>query len=154
MNIDMPSVGTPNGIYVFQESSKKWTLLRSEGEPFSIGELGEGVYFVYFDNTLCPACRAQDQHLLKVLLKYGSNSEIKFVIILCDWFASTCTSQAAAETFRKYEVKASPTILIAKVKSNGMVIERLEGVRKDSVLEYYLKKALGEHVEEELKNQS
>ncbi|MEM1927327.1 MAG: thioredoxin family protein [Acidilobaceae archaeon] len=149
MTIEMPTVGTPNGIYVFQNESKKWVLLRSQGEPFSLGELGEGVYFVYFDNTLCPACRAQDQHVLKILLKYGGNAKIVFVIVLCDWFASTCSSQAAAETFRKYEVKASPTILIARVDSNGVTIEKLEGVRKDSVLEYYLKNMLGERVEEE-----
>lgn len=147
MMIEMPSIGTPNGVYVFDGSSKKWNLLRTQGEAFSIGELGEGVYVVYFDNTLCPACRAQDQHVLKLLLKYGLDSRVKFVIILCDWFTSNCSSEAAVNTFKKYEVKASPTIIMARASANNVTQERLEGVRKDSVLEYYLRLMLGEQPE-------
>lgn len=94
---------------------------------------------MYFDNLYCPACRSQDQYLYKLLVKYSREPDIYFVIVVCNWFADNCTSEAASKTFKEYKVTASPTIIIAKVTNNNVVEERLEGVRTDGALEYYIK---------------
>ncbi|MEM2223742.1 MAG: hypothetical protein QXR02_02980 [Acidilobaceae archaeon] len=139
MPYTMPGPGSPNGIYVYSGAKKSWSLLRKDGEAFRIGELGDGIYVVYFDNLYCPACRSQDQYLYKLLVKYGSEPSIFFVVIVCNWFADNCASEAASKTFREYKVSASPTIIVAKVTDNNIVEERLEGVRTDGAIEYYIR---------------
>jgi len=140
MPVAMPGPGSPNGVYVYDSKKRVWSILRREGEPFRIGELGKGVYIVYFDNLYCPACRSQDHHIYKLVTRYGSRGDIFFVIVVCDWFADNCNSEAASKTFREYKVTASPTIIVAKVSDEGVVEERREGVRTDNAIEYYIKK--------------
>lgn len=142
MPVTMPGPGSPNAIYVFDGRRRVWNILRKAGEPFRLGELGNGLYIVYFDNLYCPACRSQDHHIYKLVLKYGSRGDVFFVIVVCDWFADNCKSEAASKTFREYKVTASPTLIIAMVSNGGVVEERLEGVRTDSAIEYYIKKFL------------
>ncbi len=142
--VAMPGPGSPNGIYVYDAKKRVWNVLRRDGESFKLGELGKGLYLVYFDNLYCPACRSQDHHIYKLVMKYGGRSDIFFVIVVCDWFANNCNSEAASKTFKEYNVSASPTIIVTKVSDNGVVEERLEGVRTDSVIEYYIKKLVGE----------
>lgn len=138
---EMPGPGSPHGIYVYSGGS--WRLLRSEGEAFRLGELGDGVYLVYFDNTLCPACREQDLHMVEIVKRFGGDERIKLVIVLCDWFTQICDSPAAAETIKNLDVVASPTIVVAAVKGGRIVYrEEFQGARPAGVLEIYLKRAL------------
>jgi len=138
---ELPGPGSEHGIYVYEGGG--WRLLRRDGGGFSIGELGDGVYLVYFDNTLCPACREQDLHLLEVLRRFGGDGRVKFVIVLCDWFTSACDSPAAAETMKAFQVSASPTIVVAAVRDGRVVYrEELRGVRPSSILSMYLERAL------------
>lgn len=135
----MPGPGSENGIYVYDPSKSSWILLRKDGDPFRIGELGDGTYVVYFDNLFCPACRIQDQHIYRLIVRKGNENSSKFVIIMCNWFANNCSSSAAAKSFEAFKVSASPTILVAKVNGGSVKMERLEGVRKEEVIEYYMK---------------
>lgn len=44
MPYTMPGPGSPNGVYLYSGSKRSWNLLRKDGEPFRIGELGNGIY--------------------------------------------------------------------------------------------------------------
>lgn len=135
----LPGPGSRHGIYVYQDGD--WRLLRSEGGAFTLGELGDGVYLVYFDNAYCPACRAQDPHFEEIVRWYKGRA--KFVVVLCNWFEEDCRSEAAAATFRKFQVKSSPTIVVARVEGGKAVkVETLQGVRPAPVLRIYLDSAL------------
>ena len=127
-----------HGIYYYDFNTKSWRLLRSEGDPFTIGELGDGLYMIYFDNTKCEACEMQDEEWIKFIQEFKGTSNLKAVVILCEWFASKCESQAAAETYRRYKVRASPTIIVA-LYANGKEVCRklLLGVRFKRELEYH-----------------
>ena len=52
------TVKNEHGVYI--KTRKGWVLYRKEGDPFKIGELGDKIYIIYFDNTRCPACRMFD----------------------------------------------------------------------------------------------
>lgn len=130
-----------HGIYVY--SGGEWKLLRREGEAFRVGELGDGVYVVYFDNTRCPACRLHDVSWFPFVEKHAG--EAFFVIVLCEWFARRCESPAASKTFLQYRVKASPTTLFARVKKGNIEVEeRKEGYMSLSELEEVYEKVRGE----------
>jgi hypothetical protein len=126
----------PHGIYVY--TGEGWKLLRREGEPFRLGELGDGIYVVYFDNTRCPACRIYDREWYPFVEKH--RDEAHFVIVLCEWFARVCNSPAASRSFLEYRVRASPTTMFARVE-NGSVVEQvkregaLPGYELDLILE-------------------
>jgi hypothetical protein len=57
--------------------------------------------------------------------------EVNYVIVLCDWFARECVSDAASGAFKKFDVHASPTTILLRV-SNGEIKEKIEtsGVKK------------------------
>ncbi len=137
----LPGPGSDHGIYVYEGGS--WRLLRRDGGAFALGELGDGVYLVYFDNLLCPACREQDLELVGLLGKLAEDGRIKFVVVLCDWFTEICDSGAAAETFKSFSVKASPTIVVAAVRGGRVAYrEDLRGLKPSGVIELYLRRAL------------
>jgi len=123
-------VGTksPHGIYIYDPGEDCWVLVRSDGDPFIPSE--DGVYVIYFDNTKCPACRRYDPAWFSYVRKWSKkDSRFHFVIVLCDWFARECKSEAAAKTFREYKVSASPTTIFVYVKNGQRVYdERYEGV--------------------------
>lgn len=129
---DRPGKGSPNGIYVYSPKTGKWMLVTSGGDEEPFTPRSDGFFVIYFDNTRCPACRAYD----KVWFPYveGRAPELwergfRFIIVLCDWFARECGSKAAAESFRKYGVRASPTTILVAVKGGEQVrLERYEGV--------------------------
>ena len=137
----VPGPGTPDGIYVYEEG--KWKLLRSDGAPLDLSEAGDGVVVVYFDNALCPACRLQDRYWIDLVRRYSGDSRVKFYVVLCNWFSQNCSSRAAAESFKKYSINASPTIIVAAVKGGKSIYtEFLEGVRSTDVLSLYVSTAL------------
>ena len=123
-----PGPGMSHGIYYYRADKARWIMLRSEGLHLKLGEIGDGLYLVYFYNILCPACRAFSptwfKFVEKELQKYKSEPiKIHPIVVLCDWFASSCSSTAAANTFKEYEIKSSPTVLAALVE-NGQVVRR------------------------------
>ncbi len=133
------TVEDEHGVYVYRGG--EWVLMRKDGEAFKIGEFGDGVYVVYFDNTKCPACRLHDSAWFPFVEEHSK--EAYFVIILCEWFARKCESQAASKTFLTYRVKASPTTIFARVENGEIVYqEKKEGYMSRRELEEELSKAL------------
>ncbi len=121
----------PHGIYVYDKSREKWIFVRSEGDPLKLGEFGDGVYVIYFDNTRCPACKKYDIHWFPYVKFYCRETgcrDTHFVIVLCEWFAKNCKSEAASKSFREYNIVASPTTVVALVEGGKKVYEeRYEG---------------------------
>jgi hypothetical protein len=119
----------PNGIYIYDKDKNGWRLIRTDGEPFKPDR--KGVYVVYFDNTKCSACRKYDTIWFPFIENNTQNlRQFNFVIILCNWFARDCNSTAAAETFRHFDIHASPTTVILYADENGEIKyqEKYEGV--------------------------
>lgn len=129
---DRPGKDSPNGIYVYSPKAGKWMLVTGEGDEEPFTPKSDGFFVIYFDNTKCPACRAYDKIWFPYIEKKASElwgKGFRFIVVLCDWFARECRSKAAAETFRKYEVRASPTTILSAVKGGEQVrLERYEGV--------------------------
>ncbi len=129
IELDIVGIDTPHGIYVYDRDRDKWVLIRRNGEAFQ--PWSDGYYIVYFDNTLCPACRIYDLSWYTFIKLFGKKYEnTYYVIILCDWFAQKCRSEAARKSFEKYNIHASPTTLLLYVE-NGKIVreERIEGAK-------------------------
>ncbi len=127
IELDVLTVDSPHGVYIYDPSKDKWVLTSSNGEAFQPNR--DGVYVIYFDNSLCPACRIYDLSWYTYVKLFASMHEnVYFVIIYCDWFAQKCGSRAAAESFKKYNIHASPTTLLLEVEGGKIVREeRFEG---------------------------
>ena len=141
---DKVDVDCPHGIYVYDRGRDKWVYVDTSEEYFK--PRADGIYVIYFDNTKCPACRIYDIHWFPYVSLLGSTFEnVYYVIILCGWFARECRSRVASETFKKYDVHASPTTLLLCVK-NGEIIDRekVEGVKTmdklANIVEEFMKK--------------
>ena len=134
-----------NGVYVYSFGEKRWKLLRVDGEAFRVGELGPGIYLVYFDNLECSVCKLQDEELMKTFNSLGPDmlEKLKAVVVVCDWFARKCRSEAAAKTYKLYDVHMSPTTLVCRAYEEEESCERLIGVKFASELHYYLRKIVG-----------
>ena len=118
---------SPHGIYIYDKSKDEWVLVQREGDYFK--PIFNGFYVIYFDNTRCPACRRYDKEWFPYIRREGCKlNNFYFVIILCEWFAGACKSEAASKSFRYYDIHASPTTLLLYYK-NGKVIyhEKQEG---------------------------
>ncbi|MEM4482061.1 MAG: hypothetical protein QXK88_00015 [Desulfurococcaceae archaeon] len=125
---------SPHGIYVYDYGKERWILRQVAGG--SQLPWGDGYYLVYFDNSRCPACRSYDSQWFPFVRIFGKLfKEFNFVVVLCDWFARECVSEAASSTFKKFDVHASPSTLIMHVKG-GEIVEKqeLSGVKKISEL--------------------
>ncbi|MEM4833282.1 MAG: hypothetical protein QW809_06285 [Sulfolobales archaeon] len=121
---------SPHGIYVYDFSTEKWVLKQVSGNPNL--PWGDGYYLIYFDNARCPACRSYDNHWFPFVKIFGGMfKEFNYVVVLCDWFARECVSEAASSAFRKFDIHASPTTLILQVV-NGQIVrkEEISGVKK------------------------
>jgi len=133
---------SPHGIYIYRPKEKVWEFLRADGDPFE--PLDKGVYVVYFDNTKCTACRRYDEIWFPFVERWSSEkgNNTKFVIILCDWFARECKSQAAAESFRRFDVHASPTTIVLYADDSKAIRyqEKYEGVMYEFELKLVLDK--------------
>ncbi len=141
---DVVGVDSPHGIYVYDKEMDKWVLIRRDDGGFKPEE--DGVYIIYFDNTMCPACRIYDLSWYPYVKLFGRLLEkTHFVIILCAWFAHKCDSEAAKRSFKDYNIHASPTTLLLCIK-NGEVKreERIEGVKKLD----YLVDSIGRFIKE------
>jgi len=120
---------SPHGIYVYDHEKGSWQLVQVEDGPFKPNK--KGIYVIYFDNAKCSACRKYDT----IWFPFIENSmqtkkEITFVIVLCNWFARDCKSKSASETFKQFDVHASPTTIVLYVDENGEIKyqEKYEGV--------------------------
>jgi len=135
-------VDSPHGIYIYRSKEKVWEFVRADGDAFE--PLDKGVYVIYFDNTKCSACRKYDEVWFPFVEKWSSErgDSAKFVIVLCDWFARECKSQAAAESFKKFEVHASPTTVVLYADDVKAVRyqEKYEGVMYEFELKLVLDK--------------
>lgn len=130
LEVDTVGPETPNGIYVFDHVRGKWTLRYVDGEFFQPWE--DGLFVIYFDNAKCPACRAYDSYWYPFVKLIGPTfPKSHYVVVLCDWFAKECDSQAARGSFQKYEIHASPTTLLL-YSNSGRIIrqEKIEGVKR------------------------
>ena len=121
-------VKCPHGIYIYDRKRDLWVLVRSEGDYYKPVE--DGIHIIYFDNTKCPACRKYDNIWFPFVRKAANKMQkCIFVIILCDWFARECKSEAASKSFRQYDIHASPTTLFLYVNNGSIVYqEKYEGV--------------------------
>lgn len=130
LELDMVRVDSPNGIYIYDKKKDKWVLIRTGG-GYYIPEK-DGIYVIYFDNTRCPACRMYDLSWYTYIRLFGKDLEdVNFVIVLCDWFARKCRSEAAKKTFEHYDIHASPTTVLLYVKNGKVVLEdKFEGAKK------------------------
>lgn len=144
VELDIIGVDSPHGIYVYDKARDKWVLIRVDDGPFRPDR--DGFYIVYFDNTKCPACRIYDLTWYPYVKLIGSSMEnTYFYIILCDWFAHECRSEAARNSFKHYDVHASPTTLLLYVE-NGEVKaqEKIEGTKPldklASIIDEFIKK--------------
>ena len=122
-------IDSPHGIYIYDKSEDKWIYVDAERDVFIPKH--DGIYIIYFDNTKCPACRVYDIYWFPYVSLLGSSLEnVYFVIILCEWFARNCRSRIASNTFKYFEIHASPTTLLLCIK-NGEVTDqdKVEGVK-------------------------
>ncbi|MEM1525622.1 MAG: hypothetical protein QXZ41_04670 [Ignisphaera sp.] len=120
---------SPHGIYIYDHDDSVWHLIRSDGEPFKPDK--KGIYVIYFDNTKCSACRKYDTIWFPFIENNMRNKkQYNFIIVLCNWFARDCNSTAAAETFKRFDVHASPTTIVLYVDENNEIKyqEKYEGV--------------------------
>ncbi len=140
---------SPHGIYLYNSETGLWELLRSDGNAFE--PFGNGVYVIYFDNAKCSACKRYDEIWYPFVEKWvrEKGKNVKFVIVLCEWFARECKSSAAAESFKKFDVHASPTTIVLYVDDSNTIKyqEKYEGV----MYEFELKLILENFVERALK---
>ena len=127
---------SPHGVYVYDRVGGVWVLRWVGGEGFRPWR--DGFYVVYFDNTCCPACRVFDAVWFTFVDLVGRGlGDTEFILVLCEWFSGRCNSPAAASTFRRFNVKTSPTILLLKVV-DGRVVgrEEVKGVKPlDTLIE-------------------
>ncbi len=130
---------SPHGIYRYDKASREWILVDRDGEGFK--PTGDGYYIVYFDNTKCPACRLYDLFWYPFVETVGRGLEgVEFIIVLCEWFARRCDSRAASNTFREYNIVASPTTAFLEVR--GGMVKRKELVRGVMRLEELIEKTM------------
>jgi hypothetical protein len=130
IELDKIEPDSPHGIYVYDFNKDKWVLKMVEGNP--VIPWSDGYYIIYFDNAKCPACRSYDNYWFPFVKLFGRMfSNVNFVVVLCDWFARECISEAASGAFRKFDVHASPTTILLRVV-NGEIREKkeLSGVKK------------------------
>jgi len=119
---------SPHGIYIYDHVRDEWVLVQVDGGYFEPRR--EGYYVIYFDNTKCPACRKYDLYWFPYTKSVaGRLGGYYFIIVLCEWFAGRCRSEAASSSFTFYDIHASPTTLLLRVKGGKVVYnEKYEGV--------------------------
>lgn len=122
-------VNSPHGIYIYDKNENKWIYVSCQQDIFIPKH--DGIYVVYFDNTKCPACRIYDIYWFPYVSLLGSSLEnTYFTIVLCEWFAKNCKSRIASNTFKYFDIHASPTTLLLCIQ-NGEIRdkEKVEGVK-------------------------
>jgi len=127
-------VDSPHGIYRYDRTSREWVLIDKDGDGFK--PYKDGFYIVYFDNTKCAACRIYDLFWYPFIETIGKDLEgIEYIIVLCEWFAKQCKSRSASNTFKEFDVHASPTTAFIEVRNLKIVRKELvRGVMKTEEL--------------------
>ncbi|MEM0355384.1 MAG: hypothetical protein QXT88_04820 [Desulfurococcaceae archaeon] len=132
----------PHGIYIYDQHSDKWIKISING--FFKPAL-DGIYVIYFDNAKCGACRVYDLFWFPFVKLIGNYRNVYYVITLCEWFARNCGEESAIETFKYYDVHASPTTMLLLVR-NGNIFskEKIEGIKRmhelSEIIENFAKK--------------
>lgn len=110
---------TPHGVYIYSPGAGEWLSAGKEDL------LADGAYVIYFDNTKCSACRKFDGDWFPFVEKVAAEEKVKFVIILCEWFAKKCNSEDARDLFKEFDVHISPTLVFLR-RENGRIVKRLK----------------------------
>lgn len=129
IELDIVGANAPHGIYMYDKKRGKWLLIKRSGGHYTPEKTG--IHVIYFDNASCPACRVYDITWYTYIEMIGRKlDKTYFIIILCDWFAERCGSEAAKKSFQHYNIHASPTTLLLYIE-NGETIysEKIEGAR-------------------------
>ena len=123
-------VDSPHGIYRYDRTLREWILIDRDGDGFK--PYKDGYYILYFDNTKCAACRIYDLFWYPFIETIGKDLEgIEYVIILCEWFAKKCNSRSASNTFREFDIHASPSTAFIEVRGNKIIKKEIvRGVLK------------------------
>lgn len=133
----------PHGVYIYVRNLDRWVKVGIDGyfKPAL-----DGVYVVYFDNAKCGACRIYDLFWFPFVKLVGNYSNVYYVVTLCEWFARNCKDDSAIETFKFYDVHASPTTVLIAVK-NGEVVdkEKIEGIKRMHELSSVIEKFALKH---------
>lgn len=130
LELDRVEPDSPHGIYMYDFDKEKWVLKQVTGNPQILWR--NGFYLIYFDNARCPACRSYDNYWYPFVKLFGKMfNEYKYIVVLCDWFARECVSEAASSAFKNFDVHASPTTILLYVE-NGKIKNKKEvsGVKK------------------------
>lgn len=90
------------GVYVYEN-----------GKPVQVEslDLSEGRFVVFFDNRKCAFCRIFDV-MWDVLVKDPTFKGVRFVKVVCSYFASDCSNEKAKSAYIEHEVWKSPTVLL------------------------------------------
>jgi len=108
---------SPHGVYVWRGG--RWAAAGR-------GELdGDGLYFIYFSNSECGACRVFDEVWYPFVEMVSGRSAARFLLVLCGWFTRDCSSEDAKSLFKEFDVHVSPTVVVLK-RSNGRVEKLLK----------------------------
>jgi len=96
-----------------------------DGKPVKVDSLSfcDGRYAVFFDNRKCPFCRIFDV-MWDVLLKDASFKDVKFVKVVCSYFASECSNEAAKRAYIEHEVWKSPTVMLVEVNGDSKRVKK------------------------------
>ncbi len=118
---------SPQGIYVYDRDVDEWVLVLTDGDAFK--PVVDGYYVIYFDNAKCHACRTFDGSWFPYIRNNAKKLEGHyFLVVLCEWFARRCSSEAAGKSFKEYEIHASPTTYLMYSKDGKIVYkEKYEG---------------------------
>jgi hypothetical protein len=96
-----------------------------DGKPQRISSLSfeNGKYIVFFDNRKCPFCRIFDV-MWDLLVKDQMLSDIKFVKVVCSYFASDCVNEEAKKAYTEHEIWKSPTVMLVEVTNSEKRISK------------------------------
>jgi thiol-disulfide isomerase/thioredoxin len=118
---------SPHGVYVYDRVRGEWVLTLISGNAFKPPI--DGYYIIYFDNSKCSACRAYDGTWFKYVEEVAKRlTNHYFIVILCEWFSRKCNSEAASNSFKEYDIHASPTTYLLYFRDGKVVYrEKYEG---------------------------
>jgi len=135
--LELPS---SHGVYVWRDGG--WVASSRSALD------GNGLYFIYFSNSECGACRVFDDVWYAFVEMLAGRSAARFAVVLCGWFARDCCSEDARSLFKEFDVHVSPTVVVLK-RSSGRVEKLLkyEGLTSALTLTFTYAKILSEERE-------
>ncbi len=103
-----------DGVYLYTTNGIVKTSLSK------VAELKDKPIVMLFYNNQCPHCRDFDPTWCQLVENPNVSSKYYMVKVVCDWFTAACTSEDARLLFSNMDVRASPTIIIAKASGNSI----------------------------------